>query len=200
MQALPRLRRAASGALMAMFTVMSVLVTACLPSPALAATATSAPPEVARELPNARLLGSGRLTVMLFHVYDARLWVRDGFSATDASQSPLALELEYARTLEGAQIAARSIVEMKRIGEFGDDTAQRWLASMKQIFIDVKAGDRLTGLQLPGQGARFFLNGKPAGEVRDAEFTRLFFGIWLSPRSSQPALRDALLGARRPAS
>ena len=185
---------------MVMFTAMSILVTACLPSPTLAMSPVNTPPEVARELPNARLLGSGRLTVMLFHVYDARLWVRDGFNAADAAQSSLALELEYARTLEGAQIAARSITEMKRIGEFGDDTAQRWLASMKQIFVDVKAGDRLTGLQQPGLGARFFLNGKPVGEVRDAEFTRLFFGIWLSPRSSQPALRDALLGTRRPAS
>ena len=186
--------------LTAMLTAMLVLVAACLPSPTLAKSPASTLPEVARELPNARLLGSGRLTVMLFHVYDARLWVRDGFIAADASQSPLALELEYARTLEGAQIAERSITEMKRIGEFGDDAAQRWLASMKQIFVDVKAGDRLTGLQQPGLGARFFLNGKPVGEVRDAEFTRLFFGIWLSPRSSQPALRDALLGARRPAS
>ena len=197
MRALPRLcRNTALGAL----TALLMLATACATSPALANAGASTPPEVARELPNARLLGSGRLTVMLFHVYDARLWVRDSFTAADASQSPLALELEYARSLEGAQIAARSITEMKRIGEFSDDTAQRWLGSMKQIFVDVKAGDRLTGLQQPGLGARFFLNGKPVGEVRDAEFTRLFFGIWLSPRSSQPALRDALLGARRPAS
>jgi hypothetical protein len=44
--------------------------------------------------------------------------------------------------------------------------------------------------------ARFWLNGQPRGELRDAEFTRLFFGIWLSPRTSQPRLREALLGSR----
>jgi hypothetical protein len=32
------------------------------------------------------------------------------------------------------------------------------------------------------------------GDIRDAEFARLFFGIWLSPRSSEPAMRQALLG------
>jgi hypothetical protein len=32
------------------------------------------------------------------------------------------------------------------------------------------------------------------GEVRDATFARLFFGIWLSPRTSEPQLRAALLG------
>ena len=67
---------------------------------------------------------------------------------------------------------------------------------MRQIFPDVKEGDRITGVQRPGEAARFFVNGQPRGEVRDAEFTRLFFGIWLSPRTSQPRLREALLGTQ----
>ena len=70
---------------------------------------------------------------------------------------------------------------------------------MQQIFPDVKAGDRLTGVQRPGEATRFFVNGQAGGEVRDAEFTRLFFGIWLSPRTSQPQLREALLGHREAA-
>jgi hypothetical protein len=32
------------------------------------------------------------------------------------------------------------------------------------------------------------------GDIADAEFARLFFGIWLSPRTSAPALRQALMG------
>ncbi len=67
---------------------------------------------------------------------------------------------------------------------------------MQQILPDVKAGDRLTGVQRPGEGSRFFVNGQTSGEVRDAEFTRLFFDIWLSPRTSQPRLREALLGTK----
>jgi hypothetical protein len=34
------------------------------------------------------------------------------------------------------------------------------------------------------------------GEIRDAAFARLFFAVWLSPRTSEPALRSALLGKR----
>ena len=64
---------------------------------------------------------------------------------------------------------------------------------MAALFPDVKAGDRLTGVQQPGRAARFFFNGQFRGEVVDAEFTRLFFGIWLSPRTSEPALRAQLL-------
>jgi hypothetical protein len=70
---------------------------------------------------------------------------------------------------------------------------------MRRIFPDVKDGDRLAGLHLPGEGARFWLNGRPAGAVTDPEFSRLFFGIWLAPTTSEPALRLALLGRDRPA-
>ena len=46
---------------------------------------------------------------------------------------------------------------------------------------------------MPGVGTRFFFNGSLRGEVADADFTRLFFGIWLSPKTSEPRLREQLL-------
>jgi hypothetical protein len=45
---------------------------------------------------------------------------------------------------------------------------------------------------------RFFVNGRLGGELRDTEFARFFFGIWLSPQTSEPSLRQALLGQARP--
>ncbi len=151
------------------------------------------PPEVRSELPGARLLGSGRLTFMLFHVYDARLWAEPGFDATRFEQSPLALELDYARGFDNTDIAERSIEEMRRSSTIAPEKAIRWVAAMKQAFPDVAAGDRTTGVQVPGVAARYFVNGRFTGEIRDAEFTRLFFGIWLSARTSEPRLREALL-------
>jgi hypothetical protein len=61
----------------------------------------------------------------------------------------------------------------------------------------VAAGDRLTGIHLPGQGARFLANGRPTADVNDPEFARLFFGIWLSDKTPEPQLRLALLGLDR---
>jgi hypothetical protein len=155
------------------------------------------PAEVAAELPGARLLGTGRLTYFALHIYDARLWVADGFAADQYAQRPLALELEYARALVGKLIAERSLDEMKRVGGFSDEQGQRWLAAMTQIFPDVSKGDRLTGVHRPGEAALFFLNGKPRGELRDADFARRFFGIWLAPQTSEPKLRSTLLGLNR---
>ena len=54
-------------------------------------------------------------------------------------------------------------------------------------------GDRITGVHVPGSGARFYLNGKLLGEVADDAFSRLFFGIWLSPKTSQPRMRETLV-------
>ena len=155
--------------------------------------------EIASELGAAKLSGQGKLTYFGLHVYDARLWVQDGFKAADYARLPLALELEYARTLYGKLIAERSLDEMKRGAEVTDAKSGEWLAQMKTLFTDVSKGDRITGVQLPGVATRIFINGKLRGEVRDAEFTRLFFGIWLSPRTSEPKLRDALLGPARAA-
>ena len=169
---------------------------AALLGPARAQTAAlAAPAELAADLPQARLQGSGRLRFLGLRIYDIRLWAGASPVGAQWAGVPLALELEYARSLDGAQIAERSLVEMRRQAEPAADTAERWLAAMKKVFPDVREGDRITGVNLPGQGARFFHNGRLRGEVRDTEFARLFFGIWLSPRTSEPALRESLLGA-----
>ena len=157
----------------------------------------AAPPEVAAQWPGARFLGSGRLTYFGLHIYDARLWVADGFSADHFATLPFALELQYARALVGRRIAERSLDEMKRVGGFSEEQGQRWLNGMTQVFPDVSQGDRLTGVHRPGEAARFFLNAKLQGELRDADFARRFFGIWLSAQTSEPKLRVALLGLNR---
>jgi hypothetical protein len=164
----------------------------------LAASAQPTPPaEVALELPGARLLGAGRLTFLRLPVYDARLWAGEGFVAERAEASPAALELEYARTLYGRLIAERSLDEMKRVPGIDADRGARWRAWMAQTFPDVAKGDRITGVHRPGESARFYFNGGFRGELRDAEFARRFFSIWLGPQTSEPALRVQLLGAPR---
>lgn len=64
---------------------------------------------------------------------------------------------------------------------------------MVRVFPDVRRGDRLTGVHLPGVGVRFLHNDQVVGEVRDTAFARIFMGIWLSPRTSEPQLRRQLL-------
>lgn len=158
-------------------------------------TPATAPPGTAHpQLPGSRLIGHATLRYWGLQVYTARLWAGADFRPQRLGEHPLLLELEYLRALKGPAIAERSVQEMRRAGGFSDAQAQRWQAAMQQVFPDVQAGDRLAGLHRPEAGAAFWLNGQPAGEVADPLFSRLFFGIWLAPTTSEPDMRQALLG------
>ena len=148
----------------------------------------------APELAGLKLRGQGRFRYFGLSIYDARLWSAEPLDAARWAEQPLMLELQYARSLVGREIAKRSLVEMRRQATVDDAKAQSWLQAMEAAFPDVKAGDRLTGQYEPGTGAQFFFNGQPRQRIADAEFARLFFGIWLSPKTSEPALRAQLLG------
>jgi hypothetical protein len=139
-----------------------------------------------------------RLRVWGFEVYDARLWTPRGFRHGQAMQASFALELQYLRKLEGSAIASRSIDEMRRVGSFTDAQAQAWLTAMREIFPNVSAGERITGVNLPGEGAEFWVNGQRVGVVKDVNFARLFFGIWLDERTSEPKMRAQLLQGLQP--
>lgn len=152
------------------------------------------PAELNAALPGAVFRGAKRLRVWGFDVYDARLWTLPGFAAERYEAEPFALELGYLRDFNGQAIAERSLKEMRRIGSAPAELQARWLEEMAQVFPDVRRGERLLGVNRPGEGAFFWFNGQPLGALRDAQFARLFFGIWLSPRTPEPALRQALLG------
>ena len=154
-----------------------------------------APQELLGEWSAAHLQGQGRLRFMGLQVYDIRLWTTEPGLPPDAwTRKPLALEIEYARELQGRRIAERSLEEMRRAGPIAGEAAERWLQAMLQFFPDVRPGDRITGVQRPDGVVRFFVNGQLRGEKRDADFARRFFGIWLAPVTSEPRLRAALLG------
>ena len=141
--------------------------------------------------------GHGTFRWFGLHIYDAALWLPAGAAAAGAGPDgtqPLALRLRYARTLKGSDIAQRSIEEIERLGL--GDAARRagWLETMRKLFPDVSRGTTLTGVHLPGRGARFFHDQRLLGEVQDEAFSRAFFAIWLDSRTSAPALREALLG------
>lgn len=180
-------------------TCLTALVGAGLLGTGLAAQARSdlaVPPELLGELPGAHWRGGGVMRFMGMRIYDARLWSPASVTG-DGTNQALALELIYARSIKGDLIVSSSLREMQRVGTFSDEQSARWAKAMAPLFPNIKPGDRITGVQRPGLSARFFYNGALRGEVADAEFARLFFGIWLSPRTSDPQLRQQLLSGAR---
>ncbi len=163
-------------------------------APAGAAAVTLPLPEpLARGEAEYRVLGSGRMRWFGLHLYDAALWVTGREHQWD---QPFALDIRYARDFSGVRIAEVSADEIRRLGAGDLRRIELWQEQMARIFPDVRKGDHLTGLFRPGIGAEFFHQGRSVGTVRDLEFARAFFSIWLDPRTREPRLRASLLGQR----
>jgi hypothetical protein len=142
--------------------------------------------------------GEGRMRFLGLAVYTARLWAAEGFDPARHARHPLALELVYARAFSARQIAERSLQEMKQQTPIPQAAQAAWVEKLAATLPDVKPGDSLLGLHHPQQGALFRAGTPPdarvLGAVDDPLFSGLFFGIWLSPATSEPALRKALIG------
>jgi len=160
-------------------------------SPASAPSAPPLPAPVEAIVQGLRPQGGGEMRVFGLAVYDGWYWA----ASTDYSIAlPFALDFHYARALEGARIAERSVDEIEKLGFGTAEQRLRWGGAMRSIFPSVAKGDRLTGVNLPGHGVAFFHNGRTIGDIADPTFAKAFFGIWLDPRTSRPDFRRKLLG------
>ena len=99
----------------------------------------------------------------------------------------------YLRDFTSKDIAERSLTEMRRSATISEEQGKIWVGELQRVIPDIKKGDRVMGIHRPGAGAQLLVNGKVSGDIRDTEFARLFFGIWLSPNTSEPKVRTALL-------
>ncbi|NUA29514.1 chalcone isomerase family protein [Cupriavidus basilensis] len=150
----------------------------------------------------ARLSGEGEFRVFGFRLYTAQLWSAQLPIAPDAPDAPFALQLTYDRSIKRERLVETSLNEMTRIGSAGNtppspQVLDSWRASMAQAFVDVRPGDTLTGVFMPGKGVRFYAGDRLTTEIDDLAFAQAFFSIWLDPATRAPALRQRLLGLAR---
>lgn len=157
------------------------------------AVATMLPDSVRVLVPDARWsrIGEARLRKYLFHIYDAELWSTAPRWSPDA---PFALAITYARSIDSTQLVARTQAELEQMGEWDAGAEERWRGELTRAFPDVRPGDRLVGVRLPGEPLRFYLNGAFYSEIHEPRLARAFFGLWLDPRTSEPEMRRRLLG------
>ncbi|HEY7803237.1 MAG TPA: chalcone isomerase family protein, partial [Orrella sp.] len=146
-------------------------------------------PAWASFLPKAGEVGSGEFRWWGFLVYEATLYSPRGeYQPGDA----FALSLRYARDVSRDDIVEASIDQMRDLG-LPVSRHPEWKAKLDQVMASVKSGDTLTGVYTPDQGAVFFHNDKLTGQVSES-LAKAFFAIWLDPKTSEPKLRQALLG------
>ena len=157
-----------------------------------AITGASASIDTARlHIPDVEAVGSARLQVLFWKIYDAQLYAPDGVWS---SEQPYALSLSYLRSFKGQDIVDRSIDEIASQGFTDSELLSRWRDQLIQIIPDVDSKTNITGV-VDAQGhSLFYKNGELVGSVEDPLFSEKFFGIWLSEKTSEPSMRVNLIG------
>jgi len=148
---------------------------------------------IEEKVPDAEIVGQGRYSYLIWDLYDASLHAPKG---TWEKTQPYALKLRYLRHLNGNKIADRSAEEIRKQGFNDEAKLAAWYAQMKKIFPDVQKGTEITGIYVPGQETKFYKDAEQIGSIKDPEFGKWFFGIWLSEKTSAPKLRTSLLGQK----
>ncbi len=139
-----------------------------------------------------RMVGQARLTFMLWPVYDSRLYSADG--TYREGQLPLRLEIEYLRDVYAADLVRHTQSEWQSQG-LSHPGQQEWLETLSVLLPDVSENDVLAVVVAHETGrSAFLVNGRSLGQIDDPNFSEHFLNIWLSPKTSRPELRQALLG------
>jgi hypothetical protein len=138
--------------------------------------------------------GTASLTWLFLTAYDASLW-------TDAPQWSMndrfALTIAYKMSFTREELVESTIEEMQKVAPgLSRETLAQFASSLAKAYPNVKSGDRITALHEPGKPVRLFHNGTMTSQIDDPGFAEPFFGIWLSPRTSEPSVRAGLLRLR----
>lgn len=135
-------------------------------------------------------VGQAQLNYMFWPVYEAQLFTDTGTYEFPDTR-PFALNLEYLRSFTSGDLLAETQRQWQVIGI---NPMPSWLQQLGEILPDVNSGDHVT-LYVDAEGSStFYINDQVSGSIADAQFSRQFAAIWLSPRSTRPAFRNKLLG------
>lgn len=172
-----------------MDTMRKILISLLL---CLSALSVLAAPVFTTLLPGAQQVGQGVFKRFGWSIYEARLYANAG--RFDVAQ-PYALSLTYERTIAGDRLVQSSLDEMRKLGKPVDQHPE-WASELSRVLPSVSKGVTLTGIYRPGEGAVFYEQDKEIGQINDV-LARAFFAIWLDPRTSEPSLRQSLLGLNK---
>lgn len=145
------------------------------------------PAEVAAVFKASAPKGSGVLRELMLRAYEAAYWEKGGAKA---------LSLTYFWDIEGPDIVARTMKEMKHVRPDVDSkTLRQWEEKLQTAIPSVKDGERITAMYLPAKTTTIFYHqGKKTADIKGRDFADAFFAIWLDEATNAPDLRAKLLG------
>ena len=138
-----------------------------------------------------KAVGEGVMSYMFWDLYRAKLATTDG--DYQAGEHPVRLTLTYLRDIEASDIVKatfdqwRHLDKAQYVSEYGD--------TLQGLWPDITEGDSLA-FETNEQGVgTFYYNGEKLQTIEQQAFSEAFLAIWLSPDTSEPKLRQKLIGA-----
>lgn len=138
-------------------------------------------------------LGETTFSVYFWDIYKAQLSTSSGTYPIDLENDTLVYEIEYLKPITAEGLVERTVEQWQHLG-LKEDTYQAYLPLLLQMWPNIKAGDTLS-LVLIHHSSGFYHNQKYIGSLSYPQFGIQFVDIWLAKNTSQPQLRNELLGS-----
>jgi hypothetical protein len=116
-------------------------------------------------------MGHATYRKLFIKVYEASLW--SDAENIDYSRY-FALSLTYAVSIDVNDFVDRTIEEMAKVTHMPQKNLDFYRPQLQRVMRDVKSGDTITALNIPGKGVKFFYNGVSTGQIDGAEFSERF--------------------------
>jgi len=138
-------------------------------------------------------VGQGTMSWMFIDIYDAEFFTSNG--KYKPNQFPQVLTITYLKDIKQKRLIDATKEQWVLQGQ-NSESVKRWIAILSDIWPDIQQGDKLTFYVEQNKKGTFFHNGQAIGHIKEQAFSMAFLSIWLSEKTSQPELRQQLLGVQ----
>jgi hypothetical protein len=142
-------------------------------------------------------LGIRKATFLKVNVYVAALYVtrvsHDPQPLIDPG-TPAELILQFVRNVGVGDLRNGWKEGFEKVAKDQMATLAARVAMLNGWMTDIKTGQRLTFVRLPGTGIQVSVNGAVKGTITGDDFSRALVSIWLGPDPPNTQLKSGLLG------
>jgi hypothetical protein len=139
-------------------------------------------------------VGHTTFSIFFWDLYKSSLQTTSGTYPIDAEKEQLLYEINYLADISSKDLIERTIEQWQHL-EVPTEHYQQFVHKLTRIWPDITKGDKLS-LRLHNNISFFYFNEKYIGRINDPMFGQLFLDIWLAENTSQPTLRNELLGKK----
>ena len=136
--------------------------------------------------------GESTFSLLFWDLYKSKLMTTTGDYPISIENEKLIFHIEYLADIKSQDLIERTIEQWQHIG-LKESEYLKYVKTLESIWPNIVEGDSLA-LLMQTQKSVFYYNDEYLATIEDPNFGQIFIDIWLSKSTSQPSLREELLG------